>query len=125
MLKTLIPQDKVVHIDALPLYKKYADIFSMDDVPERRHPRPACASLIDQDPSHHRRGGAKEVHAIFPPDLTLIDQPYVGLVYEGRWLEHIARPLAPQSRDFRGPAVRVRHGCLSLTGPQRLSPWRR
>jgi hypothetical protein len=34
VLKTLIPEDKVIHIDALPLYKKYTDIFSMEDVPE-------------------------------------------------------------------------------------------
>lgn len=34
VLKTLIPENKVVHIDALPLYGKYTDIFSMEDVPE-------------------------------------------------------------------------------------------
>ena len=34
VLKNLIPEEKVVHIDALPLYKKYTDIFLMDDVPE-------------------------------------------------------------------------------------------
>lgn len=34
VLKKLVGEDKVVHIDALPLYKKYTDIFSMDDVPE-------------------------------------------------------------------------------------------
>ena len=34
VLKKLIGEDKVVHIDALPLYKKYIDIFLMDDVPE-------------------------------------------------------------------------------------------
>ncbi len=34
VLKKLVSEDKVVHIDALPLYKKYTDIFSMDDVPE-------------------------------------------------------------------------------------------
>jgi uncharacterized metal-binding protein len=34
VLQTLIAEDKVVHIDALPLYKKYTDIFDMDDVPE-------------------------------------------------------------------------------------------
>ena len=34
ILKKLIGEDKVVHIDALPLYKKYTDIFLMDDVPE-------------------------------------------------------------------------------------------
>jgi uncharacterized metal-binding protein len=34
VLKNLMPADKVVHIDALPLYKKYTDVFLMDDVPE-------------------------------------------------------------------------------------------
>jgi len=34
VLKKLIGEDKVVHIDALPLHKKYSDIFLMDDVPE-------------------------------------------------------------------------------------------
>lgn len=34
VLKKLVSEDKVVHIDALPLYKKYTDIFLMDDVPE-------------------------------------------------------------------------------------------
>lgn len=34
VLKNLIGEEKVIHIDALPLYKKYTDIFLMDDVPE-------------------------------------------------------------------------------------------
>jgi uncharacterized metal-binding protein len=34
VLKKLIGDDKVTHIDALPLYKKYNDIFLMEDVPE-------------------------------------------------------------------------------------------
>ena len=34
ILKNLIRAEKVLHIDALPLYKKYTDIFLMDDVPE-------------------------------------------------------------------------------------------
>jgi uncharacterized metal-binding protein len=34
VLRKLVGEDKVVHIDALPLYKKYTDVFSMDDVPE-------------------------------------------------------------------------------------------
>lgn len=33
-LRKLVGDDKVVQFDALPLYKKYSDIFSMDDVPE-------------------------------------------------------------------------------------------
>lgn len=34
VLKNLVGEDKVVHIDALPLYRKYTDVFLMDDVPE-------------------------------------------------------------------------------------------
>jgi len=34
VLKKLVGEDKVVQIDALPLYKKYTDVFLMDDVPE-------------------------------------------------------------------------------------------
>lgn len=34
VLKELIAEEKVIHIDALPLYKKYTDVFSMEDVPE-------------------------------------------------------------------------------------------
>jgi uncharacterized metal-binding protein len=34
VLKKLIGEEKIVHIDALPLYKKYTDVFLMDDVPE-------------------------------------------------------------------------------------------
>ncbi len=34
VLMKLVGEDKVVQIDALSLYKKYTDIFLMDDVPE-------------------------------------------------------------------------------------------
>lgn len=34
ILKNLMDDEKVVHIDALPLYKMYNDVFLMDDVPE-------------------------------------------------------------------------------------------
>lgn len=34
VLTKLIHDEKVLHIDALPLYRKYTDLFSMDDVPE-------------------------------------------------------------------------------------------
>lgn len=33
-LKGLIGEKEMIHIDALPLYKRYTDIFLMDDVPE-------------------------------------------------------------------------------------------
>ena len=34
VLKGLVQEERVVHIDAHPLYKKYTDLFLMDDVPE-------------------------------------------------------------------------------------------
>ena len=34
VLKSLVAEERMIHIDALPLYKKYTDIFLMDDVPE-------------------------------------------------------------------------------------------
>jgi uncharacterized metal-binding protein len=34
VLKNLIGEEEMVHIDALPLHKKYSEVFLMDDVPE-------------------------------------------------------------------------------------------
>jgi uncharacterized metal-binding protein len=34
VLKKLVGEEKMIQIDALPFYRKYTDIFSMDDVPE-------------------------------------------------------------------------------------------
>ena len=34
VLKELVGEEKMIQIDALPLYKKYTNIFLMDDVPE-------------------------------------------------------------------------------------------
>jgi len=34
VLKNLVGDEKVIHIDALPFYKKYTDVFLMEDVPE-------------------------------------------------------------------------------------------
>ena len=41
-LKQLIGEEKIVSIDALPLYMKYTDVFSMDDVPEDERKAVAC-----------------------------------------------------------------------------------
>ena len=34
VLANLVDEEKIVHIDALPLYKKYTNIFLIDEVPE-------------------------------------------------------------------------------------------
>ena len=41
VLKKLVGDEKVVHVDALPFYKKYTDVFLMDDVPEEERKRTA------------------------------------------------------------------------------------
>lgn len=33
-LKNLVAEEKMIHFDALSMYKKYTDVFLMDDVPE-------------------------------------------------------------------------------------------
>lgn len=44
VLKGLVGEEHMIHIDALPLYKKYTDVFLMDDVPE--HERKAIAREV-------------------------------------------------------------------------------
>jgi len=34
VLKNLVGDEKVIHLDALPFYRKYTDVFHMEDVPE-------------------------------------------------------------------------------------------
>lgn len=34
ILKNQVDEEKVIHIDTLPLHKKFSDVFLMDDVPE-------------------------------------------------------------------------------------------
>lgn len=34
VLKAIVPEEKIISVDALPLYRKYNDVFLMDDVPE-------------------------------------------------------------------------------------------
>ncbi len=34
LLNNLVDEEKIIHYDALSLYHKYTDLFSMDDVPE-------------------------------------------------------------------------------------------
>lgn len=50
VLNKLIGADKVVQFDALPFYKKYTDVFLMDDVPEQERnavARQVADAIID------------------------------------------------------------------------------
>jgi len=47
VLKSLVGEDKVVHIDALPLHKKYNNLFLMEDVPEEER-KAVARQVADQ-----------------------------------------------------------------------------
>ncbi|MGE5801694.1 MAG: putative zinc-binding protein [Gemmatimonadota bacterium] len=62
ILKKLVPEDKVIHIDALPLYKKYNDVFLMDDVPEPER-KAVARQVADKIISQLRHAGHVPVTA--------------------------------------------------------------
>ena len=47
VLKELVDEERVIHIDALPLYKKYTDIFLIDDVTEEER-KAVARQVADQ-----------------------------------------------------------------------------
>jgi uncharacterized metal-binding protein len=60
VLRKLIGEDKVIQMDAYPLYKKYTDIFLMEDVPEEERKAVArqVADRIIATLKHDERVGA-------------------------------------------------------------------
>src|SRR5215207_2730474 len=60
-LQGLIGEGKMIHIDALPLYHKYTDLFSMDDVPEEERKavaRQVADKIIAMLPQENPQEGA-------------------------------------------------------------------
>jgi hypothetical protein len=53
--------------------------------------------LVNQDPAHHLGRQREEVRAILPISLTLVDQSQVRFVDQGRRLERVPWPLAPEA----------------------------
>ena len=47
VVNNVIDRDKVIHIDAHPLYRKYNDVFLMDDVPEEER-KAVARSVADK-----------------------------------------------------------------------------
>jgi len=52
--------------------------------------------VVDEDSSHHLRRDAKEVRAILPIDVPLIDEPNEHLVYKGGRLQRVVGTLVPK-----------------------------
>jgi len=71
-LKGLVREGTMIHIDALPLYNKYTDIFLMDDVPEEERTAVArqvadkIISRLKQEDLANRRGDEPEITAKVP-----------------------------------------------------------
>jgi uncharacterized metal-binding protein len=63
VLKNLISEDSLVHIDALPLYKKYTNLFSMDDVPEEER-KATAREVADKIIATLREGGVLALEAV-------------------------------------------------------------
>ena len=63
-----------------------------------RHPRPSPRPLrhlpppgvINEDAAHHLRRHGEEVPAVVPLGVALVDQPKVGLMDKGGWLEDMS-----------------------------------
>jgi uncharacterized metal-binding protein len=47
VINNVVDREKVIHIDALPFYKKYTDVFLMDDVPEEER-KAVARSVADK-----------------------------------------------------------------------------
>jgi uncharacterized metal-binding protein len=54
ILKNLIGEDKLVQFDALSIYKKYTDLFYIDDVPEAER-KETARQVADQVISQMRK----------------------------------------------------------------------
>jgi len=62
--------------------------------------------VIDQDPAHDLRRDTKEMRAILPIDLALVDEPDVGLMNQSRRLQGVVGALSPKLA--RGHAAELR-----------------
>jgi hypothetical protein len=58
--------------------------------------RAMTTSVVDEDAAHDLRRDTKEVRAILPIDLALVDEPEVRLMNQGRRLQRVVRTLAPK-----------------------------
>lgn len=56
VLRKLVPEERVVHIDALPLYNKYTGVFLLDDVPEEER-KTVARQVADQITMKLREAG--------------------------------------------------------------------
>lgn len=63
VLKKLVAEERVVQIDALPLYRKFTDVFSMDDVPEEER-KAVARQVADKILATLREGGVLALEAV-------------------------------------------------------------
>ena len=59
VLKNLVGDEKVIHLDALPFYRKYTDVFHMEDVPEEER-KAVARQVADKIIAHLRQDALLE-----------------------------------------------------------------
>ncbi len=66
VLKKLVGEERVTHIDALPLHRKFSEIFLMDDVPEeeRKVARQVADKIIAKLQNKTRHEGAIQASSL-------------------------------------------------------------
>jgi hypothetical protein len=74
----------------------------------------ATARVVDKDAPHHVRRNRKEVRAVLPPDLPLVDELQIRFVDKGRGSERVVGALAAQV-GARQPAQFVVDGVDQTT----------
>src|SRR5262245_30982580 len=63
--------------------------------------------VIDEDAAHDVRGDTKEMRAILPVDLPLIDEPDEHLMNQGRRLQGVVGALAPKLAGRHTPELPI------------------
>jgi len=63
--------------------------------------------MIHENPAHHLCGDTKEVSAIPPISMPLVNQPQVDLVNQGRWLKGVPNPFTSQLPCGNSTQLRV------------------
>jgi uncharacterized metal-binding protein len=62
ILKNFIDEEKIIHIDALPLHRKYGDVFLYTDVPEAEREEVA-GQVADKRPNGKKSRGRSPIRS--------------------------------------------------------------
>ena len=84
--------------------------------------REARPGVVDQDVPHHPCRQRKEMGSVLPDNLPAVEEAEEDLVDEGRRLECVCRPLAPEMGSREGAELPVDEGDELLERPILAGP---